>query len=267
MFKQYTPRLDRFTPPPSPGPLHFLFTMVKAVIFTDFDGTITLQDSNDFLTDNYGFGLDVRKEIFKGVISGTKSFRDGFTQMIDSIKPPYDDCLKLLRENIHLDPGFKDTLEWAQRNGIPVVVVSSGMYPFIKALLEGLVGSEAMARLDIVSNDMVVDKDGRIHVTYRDESPHGHDKSRTIARYKEQFESELPEGSERPVYFYCGDGVSDLSAAKECDLLFAREGKDLITFCKSENVPYHEFESFADILRCMKDVLAGKTTVAELMEN
>jgi 2-hydroxy-3-keto-5-methylthiopentenyl-1-phosphate phosphatase len=33
----------------------------------------------------------------------------------------------------------------------------------------------------------------------------------------------LPDG-ERPIMFYAGDGVSDLSAAKETDLLFAKKG-------------------------------------------
>jgi 2-hydroxy-3-keto-5-methylthiopentenyl-1-phosphate phosphatase len=31
--------------------------------------------------------------------------------------------------------------------------------------------------------------------------------------------------NERPVLLYAGDGVSDLSAAAETDLLFAKEGK------------------------------------------
>jgi 2-hydroxy-3-keto-5-methylthiopentenyl-1-phosphate phosphatase len=50
-------------------------------------------------------------------------------------------------------------------------------------------------------------------------SPHGHDKSIEIRKY-----SSLPD-DERPVMFYAGDGVSDLSAAKETDLLFAKAGK------------------------------------------
>lgn len=36
--------------------------------------------------------------------------------------------------------------------------------------------------------------------------------------------SQLAE-SERPHLFYAGDGVSDLSAAKETDLMFAKSGK------------------------------------------
>jgi 2-hydroxy-3-keto-5-methylthiopentenyl-1-phosphate phosphatase len=46
----------------------------------------------------------------------------------------------------------------------------------------------------------------------------GHDKSIEIRQY-----AKLPD-SERPTMFYAGDGVSDLSAAKETDLLFAKKG-------------------------------------------
>jgi len=46
----------------------------------------------------------------------------------------------------------------------------------------------------------------------------GHDKSLEIAPYHA-----LPD-EDRPVMFYAGDGVSDLSAAKETDLLFAKKG-------------------------------------------
>ena len=48
-------------------------------------------------------------------------------------------------------------------------------------------------------------------------SIHGHDKSLEIRKY-----SSLPNC---PTLFYAGDGVSDLSAAKETDLLFAKADK------------------------------------------
>lgn len=238
--------------------------MVKAVIFTDFDGTVTLQDSNDYLTDNYGFGKEARGVIFEGVLNGTTQFRDGFTQMIDSVKTPINESLDILKANIELDPGFKETFEWAQANDIPIVVVSSGMEPIIKALLTKLLGADAVAKIDIVANAVTLDDKDKMTVVYRDESGHGHDKSRTINIYKKEYEAKQ---NDKPIYFYCGDGISDLSAAKECDLLFAKRGKDLVTFCKRENVPFHEFDSFKDILSNMKDVIAGDKTVKELMEN
>lgn len=239
----------------------------KAVIFTDFDGTVTWQDSNDYLTDTLGFGKEERLRIFEGVLNGTTSFREGFTRMINSITSPLLESVNILEEKIQLDPGFKETFEWAQANNVPIIVVSSGMHPIIKHLLTNLLGAEHIDKIDIVSNDVELDENNKMTVVYRDETPFGHDKSKTIGLYKENFEKDLADGQVRPTYFYCGDGISDLSAAKECDLLFAKRGKDLITYCKKQNVPYHEFDTFKDILESMKNVLSGERTVAELMDN
>ena len=59
---------------------------------------------------------------------------------------------------------------------------------------------------------------------YADEngSGFGHDKSLEIRPY-----ANLP-AEERPTLFYAGDGVSDLSAAKETDLLFAKAGRGML---------------------------------------
>lgn len=241
--------------------------MVKAVIFSDFDGTITREDSNDYLTDTLGMGKEARLKIFEGVLDGTKTFREGFRDMLDSVKTPFPECERIVAEKIDLDPGFKVTFEWARKNNVPLIVVSSGMKPLIKALIKNLVGDEAINEIDIVSNDVEIADDGSWKIIYIDESGFGHDKSRTINAYKKKFESQLSANDDKPTYFYCGDGVSDLSAARECDLLFAKRGKDLITFCKKQNVPYHEFDSWDDILASMKQVLVGEKTVQELMEN
>lgn len=149
---------------------------------------------------------------------------------MDSISTPYPECIDYLVSNIKLDPGFNDYLKWAIANEIPTVIVSSGMEPVIRALLTKLVGENA-EKLDIVSNHVrarpgktLEDKDGW-ELVYHDDSDFGHDKSLTIRPY-----AQLP-ADQRPTLFYAGDGVSDLSAAKETDLLFAKKGHDLIEFC------------------------------------
>ena len=172
--------------------------MVKAVIFTDFDGTVTWQDSNDYLTDTYGFGKETRGKIFEGVLDGSKSFRDGFTAMIDSINKPLPECMKALEEKIQLDPGFKDTFEWAQANDVPIIVVSSGMKTIIKDLLTRLLGAESVTKLTIEANEVEVGSDDQWKVIFKDETPFGHDKSRTIAAYREKYEAHLKEGEQRP---------------------------------------------------------------------
>lgn len=61
-------------------------------------------------------------------------------------------------------------------------------------------------------------RDPKARTTNAFSSHFGHDKSIEIRQY-----ARLPK-EERPTMFYAGDGVSDLSAAKETDLLFAKKG-------------------------------------------
>lgn len=143
----------------SPSTLPAMKTNPKFIFFTDFDGTITQRDSNDFLTDNIGFGEKLRKQGNQDVLHDLKSFRDSFQEMMDSVKTPYDQCIKMLLENIKLDPGFAEFYEWSRANNVPVVVLSSGMEPIIRALLRHLIGPTA-EDIQIVAND-VASRDGK----------------------------------------------------------------------------------------------------------
>ena len=89
-----------------------LSTKPKAIFFTDFDGTITLQDSNDWMTDNLGFGVELRRQGNKDVLHNGRPFRDAFQEMLDSVTKPFDQCLQLLLENVKLDPAFKEFAAW-----------------------------------------------------------------------------------------------------------------------------------------------------------
>jgi 2,3-diketo-5-methylthio-1-phosphopentane phosphatase len=142
-----------------PNGLPALRTNPKYIFFTDFDGTITLQDSNDFMTDNVGFGVEKRQAGNADVLFSRSSFRDSFQSMMDSINMPFDKCMQILLQNIKLDPGFKGFYQWARENNIPVVVLSGGMEPIIRALLVYLIGDEALD-MRIVSND-VAPRDGK----------------------------------------------------------------------------------------------------------
>lgn len=112
----------------------------KFIFFTDFDGTVTTADSNDYMTDNLGFGVERRRQLNKDVLFGKMHFRDSFVEMLDSIKTPFDECVDILLKNIKLDPGFKEFYDWAQQNNVPIVILSGGMEPVIRALLDTLLG-------------------------------------------------------------------------------------------------------------------------------
>ncbi|WBW73359.1 phosphoric monoester hydrolase Ptf1 [Schizosaccharomyces osmophilus] len=214
-------------------------------VFSDFDGTITQQDSNDYLTDNYGMGQAMRVQLNQEIIQGKLSFRDGFAQMLNSVPLKYEETLETLKKNVAIDPDFPSFYEWCQKEGVRLVILSSGMMPFIRSLLEQYLGKEEATKIEIVSNDINVNEDGTWNIVYHDDTHFGHDKSLTIRPY-----AQLPE-EKRPHMVYCGDGVSDLSAAKETEHLYAKKGRDLITYCKRENVSYTEFETFSEIHKAL----------------
>lgn len=64
--------------------------------------------------------------------------------------------------------------------------------------------------------------------------------------------------------FYAGDGVSDLSAAKETDLLFAKEGHDLVLWCVKEKVPFTLFRDWSSILSTCKAIVNNEVPVKDV---
>ncbi len=86
----------------------------------------------------------------------------------------------------------------------------------------------------------------------------------TIRPYREHFVKNPNEP--KPILFYAGDGVSDLSAARETDLLFAKKGHDLIVYCEREGIPFTVFEDWRSILDTTKAIFDGKTTVQKVAD-
>jgi 2,3-diketo-5-methylthio-1-phosphopentane phosphatase len=156
-------------------PLPALKTNPKFMFFTDFDGTITQQDSNDFMIENFGVGPVVRKEMFQDILFGRRTFRDAFKEMLDGISLPLDKCIEALLQNITLDEGFKEFYTWAREHNVPVVVLSGGMEPIIRALLAHLIGEEEVKTLPILSNNVAprpgksLQEEGGWEITYRDD--------------------------------------------------------------------------------------------------
>jgi 2-hydroxy-3-keto-5-methylthiopentenyl-1-phosphate phosphatase len=84
-----------------------------------------------------------------------------------SVEKSLKECIELLLENIELDPGFVTFFSWCLENDIPVVVLSSGMEPVIRALLTKLVGPTT-EKIEIVANNVDIKSDGSWKIIFRD---------------------------------------------------------------------------------------------------
>ncbi|KAL2815799.1 phosphoserine phosphatase [Aspergillus cavernicola] len=233
--------------------LPYLKDNPKIIFFTDFDGTITLQDSNDYLVDNHGFGVDTRELLELEILKGNIPFRDSFQAMLDSVRTPFNECVQVLEENIQFDPHFVTFYQWAREHNIPIVVLSSGLTPIINVLLERLLGSQP-ENIFVIANDIEprkgkhINMDGGWQISFRDNSSFGHDKSHAIKPYA------ALSGQSRPLLLYAGDGVSDLSAASETDILFAKRGMGLVRYCEQREIPFVPFDDWASILVTVQEI-------------
>ncbi|EEP76319.1 conserved hypothetical protein [Uncinocarpus reesii 1704] len=236
-------------------------TNPKIIFFTDFDGTITLQDSMQlplpyFLPSR----IYANEAILQAMI-----ICDAFRDMLDSVKNPFDECIRILCDNMQLDPYFAEFYNWAKDHNVPIVILSSGMVPVIHALLVKLLGHEP-DHIQIVANQVKarpgknINEENGWEIEYHDDSHFGHDKSIEIKPYA------ALSSDERPTLLYAGDGVSDLSAASQTDLLFAKKGRDLITFCEREKLPFTIFEDWSSILEKTKEIYEGKTNPKVIAE-
>lgn len=237
----------------------------KFVVLSDWDGTITTFDSNDYMTDNLGYGREERRNGNLKILNGEVTFKDAFREMLKSVTEngyKFDECKKILREKIKLDSGFRDFYAWCKSSAIPVIIVSSGMAPIIRAVLSNLVPEEDANEIDIIANDAIVQSDGQWEIQFRHpSSPFGHDKSQAILPYRN-----LPNP---PTLFFFGDGVSDISAAKHADLLFVKYKpggeNDLAAYCKREGIKHVLFENFAEALKVVQSVVAGEQTIDQVV--
>jgi len=251
--------------PESTLPYPPIHTDKKFVVLTDWDGTITNCDSNDFLTDNIGYGKEKRREGNLKVLSGEATFRDAFREMLDSVVAnghTFDQCKELLKKSVTVDESFRGFYHWCKANDVPVIVVSSGMAPLIRAILSKHIGDEEAKEIEIISNDVEIKSDGKWQIKYRHPSSgYGHDKSRAILPYRE-----LPNP---PTLFFFGDGVSDISAAKHADVLFVKQKgdgeNDLATYCTRQGIRHVLFTDFAKALPVVQSVVKGEKSVDEVL--
>ncbi|KAI6103176.1 HAD-like domain-containing protein [Pisolithus croceorrhizus] len=287
------------TAPQSTLPYPPVHSDKQFVVLSDWDGTITNYDSNDYMTDNLGYGKEKRREGNLDILSGKTTFRDEFRRMLESVSVnghTLDECKEVLKQSasfsacplsppamgkqrrftveplptthglsdIKLDPGFRDFYRYCKSEDIPVVIVSSGMEPIIRAVLSALVTPEEAAEIDIISNDVDVHVDGTWSIKYRHPtSGYGHDKSQAILPYRT-----LPRP---PMLFFFGDGVSDMSAARHADVLFVKQKNDgendLAAYCKREGIPHILFSDFGAALKTVRAIVEGsKTADAALAE-
>ncbi|KAF2963813.1 hypothetical protein GQX73_g9758 [Xylaria multiplex] len=243
------------TPPPVSEGKNLTDTAIKPskkrriICFSDFDGTIFMQDTGHVLFDSHGCGAERRLLLDEQIKNGERSFREASEEMWGSLHVPFDDGFKVMEKILEMDPDFRKFHQYCISNNIPFNVISAGLKPILRRVLDTFLGEEESAHINIVANDAEIAEDGsEWKPIWRHDNELGHDKALSVQEARKQA-ALLCDNDTIPLIVFIGDGVSDLPAAREADVLFARRGLRLEEYCVENNIPHTPFDTFADIQR------------------
>lgn len=213
------------------------------IVFSDFDGTITTQDTLVYLLNNFGHPSWI--EIEEMMERGELIEADGLKAEFSLLKVDWDSAVEAILAEIEIDPEFPPFVQFLQSLNIPLIILSGGVGKIIRLIFE----REGLTGLEIRANDALI-SDGKWRIIPsnrpRIKGLCNHCKSHSVIEMKEKGWNTI----------YIGDGLTDRCPSQNADLVIAK-GK-LADFYQSEGIEHHRVESFAEIRLNLKSVLKPK---------
>lgn len=210
--------------------------MKKFAIITDFDGTITTRDIGNALCFHFG---TMKKD--SSLVKDYDTKEDPsiwFNKFFGPIKATKEEFESIILSYAIVKKGFEELAKFAQTHKIPFEIVSGGLDIYIKPILK----KHNLPPLPIYCVRGNLTPKG-ISVDFPDypTTPLDDFKAQRVKYYKNKGYTTI----------FLGDGLVDLEAAKEADILFATDY--LAELCDKNKIPYREFKDFTKLLKLVKE--------------
>lgn len=215
-------------------------TDCRTVVFCDFDGTITAQDTLQAIVRQF-LPADAM-EVLAGISRGNISLRAGTERLIGSLPSKQADTVRRFVTRQPLRPGFRVFLQDMYERHIPVVVVSGNIQFCVESRLAPL--RHLIHRIHALEVDL--DRPRMRALIASGTTSEAVPKADIVLSYPAQ----------RRIVI--GDSLSDRSMALQADSVFARDR--LLSFLQQRELPATPFNDFHDVLRQFPDsgLRAGK---------
>lgn len=201
--------------------------MPNPIVFSDFDGTITLKDT--FVELLREFAPDHADDLMAQMYARTLTLRDGVTRLLETI--PSSEYLNMVEfSKPHpIRSGFPEFLDFLDSHNVPCVVISGGVRLMVETVLADL--KPRLAGLHAVDLDATGEcfKVIPTHVGETELMA----KVDVMANY--DFDESIA----------IGDSITDFNMAMAADLVFARDR--LAKYLDEQGKPYVAWNDFFDI--------------------
>ena len=212
----------------------------KFHIYTDFDGTISIGDVGDKVFEKFTDSTwrQVLQEWYNGKI-GSKEYYDRCSKTMQMTEQQLNDFC----ETQEIDKHFIDFESYCQTKNIPVTVLSDGMDNYIKRILF----NNGLQHLKVYANRFIFLNENKVETLF----PYYERGCLKCANCKGAHIKEHRKDGE--IIVYIGDGLSDLCAVSESDIIFATSV--LKQHCQENNIQHHAFNNFEDIFENFKQIV------------
>jgi len=218
--------------------------MSELYIFTDFDGTITLDDLGDKLFLDFGQFEPYHTELLSHKLNIRQYWELLFASLPDYVDEQF---IGNWATEHQLDAYFLEFAEFCKGNGLPLAVVSDGFDIYIDPVLSNI----NQNHLKVYCNK-AKKLGGKWQLTY----PLATESCRCLVASckRNAILKDIPTDA---FVIYIGDGYSDFCAAQYADIVFAK--RSLARYCFEQKIPHHNWRSFFDITQVLRKILHSKT--------
>src|SRR5216683_1553757 len=212
----------------------------KAILFIDFDGTITRRDAVDAILETYAdpswltFEADWR--------AGRIGSRDCLRAQMALVRTTRNQLDALLDE-IEIDQGLVALLEMCATHDIPAHIISDGFDYCIRRILGR--ASKRVPALLRGARVCASRLEARGHL-WRTDFPYFHQTCAHGCATCKPAVMRLLNPANAPAIFV-GDGLSDQYAVESADLVFAKNG--LASYCRDNSVEHTSFSDLREVAR------------------
>jgi 2,3-diketo-5-methylthio-1-phosphopentane phosphatase len=216
-------------------------------IFCDFDGTVAMDDVTDVLLE--AFAAPCWRDIEARWRAGHFGSAECMARQVALMRCSRD-ALDQALDRVCIDPGFRSFVNFCERIGASLTIVSDGLDYAIKRILE----RARITSLTIIANRLLFVNDGRYAMLSPNAAPNcassaGTCKCAATTRFDDT----------RPAVLI-GDGRSDFCVAGVVDFVLAKNA--LLDFCRAHAIAHAAFSDFSEVPSLLADRFPAATLTA-----